>query len=75
MIMAQINVSKEPKGKFDVIFDEANIGDELIYSVGPHATGHHRKDAYSAFEAGRCVLYQRRSGPMLFSYIAKKIKQ
>jgi hypothetical protein len=75
MTMAQINISMEPRGQFDFILDEANVGDELIYCIGPNSVGRHRKDAYSAFEAGRCVLYQRRLGPMMFSYIAKKIKQ
>jgi hypothetical protein len=51
---------------------EAQAGDEVVYHVGPHAGGPHKRDAAAAYEAGKCVLYQRKLGGGRFEYIAKK---
>jgi hypothetical protein len=53
---------------------EAQAGDEVIYHVGQHAGGPHKKEALAAYEAGKCVLYQRKLGGGRFEYIAKKTK-
>jgi hypothetical protein len=57
-----------------VVFSEAAAGDEVIYHVGPHAAGPHKREALAAYEAGKCVLYQRKLGGGRFEYIAKKTK-
>lgn len=52
----------------------AEPGDEVVYHVGGHAGGPHRRDAFEAQEAGHCLLYQRRMGESSFAYIARKPK-
>lgn len=71
--MAQIDITKERAGMFLMALANAEPGDEVIYHVGEHAAGAHKRDALSAQEAGHCLLYQRRVGP-LFAYIARKPK-
>ena len=66
------DVSKRPEGLFSVAMAEAQAGDEVVYHVGPHAGGPHKRDAAAAYEAGKCVLYQRKLGGGRFEYIAKK---
>lgn len=69
---ARHDVSRRPEGLFAVVFSEAAAGDEVIYHVGPHAAGPHKKEAYETFVDGKCVLYQRKLGGGRFEYIAKK---
>lgn len=69
---ARHDVSRRPEGLFTVVFSEAAAGDEVIYHVGPHAAGPHKREALAAYEAGKCVLYQRKLGGGRFEYIAKK---
>ena len=71
---ARHDVSRRPEGLFAVVFSEAAAGDEVIYHVGPHAAGPHKSEAAAAYEAGKCVLYQRKLGGGKFEYIAKKTK-
>jgi hypothetical protein len=66
------DISRRPEGLFSVVFSEAAAGDEVIYHVGPHAAGPHKKEAYEAYTNGKCVLYQRKLGNGRFEYIAKK---
>jgi hypothetical protein len=66
------NVSKRPQGLFSVVMAEAAVGDEVIYHVGPHAAGPHKKEAFITYSDGKCTLYQRRVGDGLFEYIAQK---
>lgn len=69
--MAQIDITKERKGVFGNALAEAPQGDEIVYHIGEHAGGPHKRDALAAAEAGQCLIYQRRVGD-LFAYIAKK---
>ena len=72
-MMAQINITKDRGGMFLKALDDANPGDEVLYHIGEHAAGAHKRDALAAQETGLCLLYQRRVGP-LFAYIALKRK-
>lgn len=58
---------------FDHALAGAEPGDEIIYRVGEHAGGPHRRDAFRAEQRGVCLLYQRRVGA-IFAYIARKPK-
>ena len=71
--MAQIDITKERAGMFGHALAGAEPGDEVVYHVGEHAGGQHRRDAFEAAQGGACLLYQRRVGP-LFAYIARKPK-
>ena len=66
------DVSRRPEGLFSVAMAEAEAGDEVVYHVGQHAGGPHKKEAAAAYEAGKCILYQRKLGGGRFEYIAKK---
>ena len=54
--------------------NETAVGDTLIYCVGPYAKGPHKADALKAYEAGLCLLYQRKIGDGQFAYTAYKLK-
>jgi len=66
------DVSRRPEGLFSVAMAEAEAGDEVVYHVGQHAGGPHKKEAAATYEAGKCILYQRKLGGGKFEYIAKK---
>ena len=70
--MTEINIAREGAGTFPVALAEALPGDEIVYHIGRHAGGPHKSDAGKAYEEGRCLLYQRRLGPGLFKYCARK---
>ena len=72
--MAQIDITKERQGMFLLVLANADPGDEVLYYVGEHAAGAHKRDALEAQEAGHCLLYQRRMGERSFAYIARKPK-
>lgn len=69
--MAQVDITKQGRGMFGRALDEAHPGEEIVYHIGEHAAGPHKRDALAASEAGQCLLYQRRVGD-LFAYVAKK---
>lgn len=69
--MTQIDITKARAGTFVVALDNAEPGDEIVYHVGQHAGGKHKKDARVTADRGQCLLYQRRVGS-LFAYIARK---
>jgi hypothetical protein len=73
-LMAQIDVSNEDRGAFSAALVNAEVGDEIIYHIGEWAAGNHKGQAMAAYEAGLCVLYQRKEGPRQFAYIAKKVR-
>lgn len=55
-----MNISGEP-GAFDHALALSSKGQEVIYNDGRYnGPGIHRVDAWKAFEAGRCILFQRR---------------
>lgn len=72
--MAQIDITKGRAGTFLMALTNAEPGDEVIYHVGEHAAGAHKRDALWAHEAGHCLLYQRRMGERSFAYVARKPK-
>lgn len=66
------DISRCPEGLFHVVLADAKVGDEIIYHIGPHAAGPHKRDAYETYSDGHCTLYQRRVRAGLFEYVAKK---
>ena len=71
-----INITKDKQGPFGHSLDAAAKGDRLIYHVGQHCGGVHRKDAREASEAGRCLLVMKRLDKVdgVFAYLAVKVK-
>jgi hypothetical protein len=47
-------------------------GDEVIYHIGAYASGCHKADALELYNAGKCILFQRKLGPGKFAYVARK---
>jgi hypothetical protein len=74
--MAQIDITRERQGMFQQVLANAEPGDEIVYHVGSHAAGAHKRDALAAAKGGQCLLYQRRDVPTsgTFTYIARKPK-
>ena len=72
--MAQIDITKERAGMFGHALAGAEPGNEIVYHIGEHAAGAHKRDALTAAEGGHCILYQRRMGECSFAYIARKPK-
>jgi hypothetical protein len=70
--MAQIDITAEGKGTFQMVLANAEAGDEILYHVGKNAAGAHKHDAFVAHQRGECLLYQRRLGESRFAYIARK---
>lgn len=73
-LVDQIDISKRGKGIFHQTLKAADVGDEIVYHIGPFAGGVHKFEAAGNYKAGLCVLYQRRLGKGKFAYIAKKTK-
>jgi hypothetical protein len=73
--MAEINVSKQSQGAFDIALRDAEAGDEIVYHIGPYADGHHKRDALRAALDGRCFIFQRKISDEMFSYIAVKASE
>lgn len=68
-----INITKDREGMFTHRLDDANKGDRLIYHVGQHCGGPHRRDAKEASDAGRCLLVMKRANDEgMFFYLAVK---
>lgn len=72
--MDQIDISKRGKGIFHQTMKAADVGDEIVYYIGPFLGGPHRFEAAGNYKAGLCILYQRRLAKNKFAYIAKKTK-
>jgi hypothetical protein len=68
------DITKEKSGVFSRTLDEIDVGDTIVYSIGAYAKGPHKADALRAYEAGRCLLYQRRLDDGQFAYTAHKKK-
>jgi len=75
LIMAKIDITQEQRGMFHVALDAANPGDEIIYHIGEHAKGPHKKHALDSAMFGICMIYQRRLDYGQFAYIALKTKR
>jgi len=68
-----INITKDREGMFPHRLDDANKGDRLIYHVGQHCGGVHRRDAREASDAGQCLLVMKRAdADGIFFYLAVK---
>ncbi len=73
--MVEINIAKQNQGIFEIILRNSDAGDEIVYHVGDHASGPHKKDALMAALEGKCFIFQRRIREGLFSYIAVKASE
>jgi hypothetical protein len=68
-----IDITKDRQGLFGHRLAEAAKGDRLIYHVGQHCGGVHRRDAAEASDAGRCLLVMKRAeAEGMFLYLAVK---
>ena len=68
-----IDITKEREGTFIHTLAKADKGDRLIYHVGQHCGGVHRRDAAEASDAGRCLLVMKRAeAEGMFFYLAVK---
>lgn len=69
-----IDITKEREGVFGHRLEDAGKGDRLIYHVGQHCGGPHRRDAKEASDAGLCLLVMKRLSvdDGLFAYMAVK---
>ena len=68
------DITNESRGVFGHKLNEIPIGDTLIYHIGEYAKGPHKADALNAYEAGLCILFQRKLGDGQFAYTALKTK-
>ena len=73
--MAQINITSEPEGMFIHALENAMRGDEIVYHIGPYASGPHKKHALRQATVGTCIIYQRKIGRGQFEYCARKIRR
>lgn len=68
-----IDITKEHEGVFGHRLRDADKGDRLIYHVGQHCGGVHRRDARDASDAGLCLLVMKRAdADGRFFYLAVK---
>ena len=68
-----IDITKDLEGMFPHRLDDANKGDRLIYHVGQHCGGPHRRHAKDASDAGLCLLVMKRANDEgMFFYLAVK---
>jgi hypothetical protein len=70
--MNEINITAMPRGQFWISMQEAAKGDRIIYHIGDHCGGHHRKDATKAYQDGRALLVCKRISEGTFAYMAVK---
>ena len=71
-----VDITKERQGVFGHRLAEAEAGDRLIYHVGQHCGGVHKRDAADASSDGLCLLVMKRLDKVdgLFAYLAVKTK-
>lgn len=68
------DITKEKGGAFGCTLAKIDVGDTIVYHVGAYAKGPHKADARKAYEAGLCLLYQRKLPDGQFAYTASKKK-
>lgn len=68
------DITKGGSGTFGVTLAEIEVGDTITYHIGAYAKGPHKTDAFRAYEAGLCFLYQRKLEDGRFAYTARKKK-
>ena len=72
--MPEFDITKEDTS-FSVMLNLAKPKDRIIYHKGVFGGGPHMRQALSAFEAGKCLLFQKRRkvcGRVYFEYTAQK---
>lgn len=69
-----IDITKEKQGTFWINLHDAEKGDRLVYHVGQHCGGVHRKDAAQASRADAVMLVTKRLSKVdgVFAYMAVK---
>ena len=68
-----IDITKDRQGMFGHRLADAAKGDRLIYHIGQHCGGVHRRDAAEASDAGLCLLVMKRAeAEGMFFYLAVK---
>ena len=68
-----IDITKDRQGMFGHRLADAAKGDRLIYHIGQHCGGVHRRDAAEASDAGLCLLVMKRAeADGVFFYLAVK---
>lgn len=67
-----IDITSQKGGVFWIALAEAEKGDRIIYHIGDHCGGSHRKDAAMAAEDSKCFLFCKRLGNRMFAYMAIK---
>ena len=68
-----IDITKDRQGMFGHRLADAAKGDRLIYHIGQHCGGVHRRDAAEASDAGLCLLVMKRAETDgVFFYLAVK---
>lgn len=69
-----IVITNEQKGAFHEALREAKPGEPIVYHIGEHCGGVHRRDVMEAYEQGLVAPVQSRDGPGRFIYIAVKLQ-
>jgi hypothetical protein len=64
------DICSERQGAFGKVLADAPKGSHILYHVGEHCAGPHRKDARAAYESGFVILTLRRRARYQFEYIA-----
>lgn len=70
--MTVIDISKQKQGEFWPTLADAEKGDRIIYHIGEHCGGPHRKDASNAAAQGKCFMFCKRTENGSFAYLAVK---
>ncbi len=70
--MNVIDITKQRQGTFWIALDKAEKGDQIVYHIGEHCGGCHRKDAAKASDQGRVLMFCKRHGANQFAYLAVK---
>lgn len=67
-----IDIAERKVGAFWEALAEAEKGDRVVYHVGDHCGGVHRRDAADAERQGVCLLFCKRMSNGQFAYLAVK---
>ena len=70
--MTDIDITKEKNGIFWTALADAHKGDRIIYHVGQHCGGVHKRDASLAQAKDHVLLFCKRLGRSEFAYMAIK---
>lgn len=65
-----IDITRERQGAFYAALANAGKGSKILYHLGPHCAGAHKKDARAAFEGGSVLLTVRKRDRFVFEYLA-----